>query len=314
MSSGDTSPGILVRSSTFGSRGRFEGGMSAGSISIRFGPSSAGPPPGPAGLFVVGILLPLAGRAAWTGSSGGFVDTVVNLPAAAFGQSVVFRWRTAYDTSTHPAGGGLRIDDVSVYTVTRVCCAGACALSCPPDIEVDNDAGQCGAIANYPMPTYTGNCGTVTASHPSGSPFSVGTTTVTVTGTRLDGSTDTCTFHITVKDAQPPTIGPATVDKGSLWPANHQMVDVTVNYTAVDNCGVGCTLSVTSNEPINGLGDGDTAPDWEIVDAHHVRLRAERSGKGNGRTYTIKVTCVDNGGHTVVRTVNVVAPKNQSGK
>lgn len=256
----------------------------------------------------------LTGRAAWTGSSGGFIDTAVNLPAAAFGQSVRFRWRTAYDTGTHPTGGGLRIDNVSVYTVTRVCCEGACMLMCPPDIEVNNDAGECGAIVNYPMPTYTGNCGTVTTSHPSGSFFPVGTTTVTVTGTRLDGSTDTCSFDITVNDTQPPTVSAATVDKPTLWPANHQMVDVTVNYTASDNCSVNCTLSVTSSEPINGLGDGDTAPDWQVIDAHHVLLRAERSGKGNGRTYTITVTCADGSGHTVVRTVTVKVPKNQSGK
>ena len=255
----------------------------------------------------------LTGRAAWTGSSGGFVDTVVNLPAAAFGQSAKFRWRTAYDTGTHPAGGGLRIDNVSVYTVTRVCCAGACVLSCPSDIEVENDDGACGANVSYPMPSYTGNCGTVTTSHPSGSFFPVGTTTVTVTGTRLDGTTESCTFHVTVKDTDPPTVSAATVDKSSLWPANHQMVDVTVNYTVADNCPAGCTLGVTSNEPTNGLGDGDTAPDWEVVDAHHVRLRAERSGKGTGRTYTITVTCADASGNTVVRTATVRVPKSQGG-
>jgi hypothetical protein len=184
---------------------------------------------------------------------------------------------------------------------------------CPSDIEQENDEGACGAVVNYTMPTYTGNCGVVTTSHPSGSFFPVGTTTVTVTGTRLDGTTDTCTFDVTVNDTDPPTVSAATVDTPSLWPANHQMVDVTVNYTATDNCPVGCTLTVTSNEPVDGLGDGDTAPDWEVVDAHHVRLRAERSGKGTGRTYTITVTCADGSGNTVVRTVTVEVPKSQGG-
>jgi hypothetical protein len=90
------------------------------------------------------------------------------------------------------------------------------------------------------------------------------------------------------------------------------MVNVTVSYTAADNCGqVTCVLSVTSNEPVNGTGDGDTAPDWEIVDAHHVRLRAERSGNGNGRIYTIAITCTDGAQNSSSRTVTVTVPKNQ---
>lgn len=36
---------------------------------------------------------PLAGRPAWSGNSGGFVTSTVNLPAAAAGQNVQFRWR-----------------------------------------------------------------------------------------------------------------------------------------------------------------------------------------------------------------------------
>jgi hypothetical protein len=161
------------------------------------------------------------------------------------------------------------------------------------------------------MPTYTGNCGTVAVSQASGTFFPVGTTTVVVTGTRLDGTSDFCSFTVTVEDREFPVVSAATVDKPTLWPPNHQMELVTVNYTATDNCSVNCVLSVTSNEPINGLGDGDIAPDWEVVDAHHVLLRSERSGKGEGRTYTITVTCTDPAGNTVVRTATVRVPKSQ---
>ena len=52
-------------------------------------------------------------------------------------------------------------------------------------------------------------------------------------------------------------------------------------------------MSVSSNEPENGSGDGNTAHDWVIVDGHHVQLRAERSGHGTGRIYTLTVTCQD---------------------
>jgi hypothetical protein len=98
------------------------------------------------------------------------------------------------------------------------------------------------------------------------------------------------------------------VDKSLLWPAKHQWEAVTVNYDASDNCTVNCVLTVTSNEPVNGLDDGDTSPDWEVIDAHHVRLRAERSGTGTGRIYTITVTCTDPSGNSVVKTVTVKVP------
>ena len=89
------------------------------------------------------------------------------------------------------------------------------------------------------------------------------------------------------------------------------MVNVTVSYNVSDNCALppdSCTLSVTSNEPVNGKGDGDTFPDWIVVDNHHVLLRAERSGNGNGRVYTITITCTDSGGNSSTEQVEVTVP------
>jgi uncharacterized repeat protein (TIGR01451 family) len=108
----------------------------------------------------------------------------------------------------------------------------------------------------------------------------------------------------------PPVISMPIVDKPILWPPNHKMVDVTVSYSVVDNCGpLTTTISITSNQPINGLGDGDTAPDWEVVDAHHVRLRAERGNSGVGRTYTIAITVTDSSGNRSTRIVIVSVPR-----
>ena len=256
----------------------------------------------------------LTGRAAWTGNSGGFITSTVVLPAASYTQNAQLRWRTAYDTGTNPTGGGQRIDTISIYPSTRFCCGGPCVLTCPADITQSNDPGLCGATVTYPDATKSGNCSVnpVVGNPASGSFFPVGTTNVVVTDTKLDGSTATCDFDVTVNDTEVPVVSNPTTNPNTLWPPNHQMENVTVNYTATDNCPLTCVLTVASNEPTNGLGDGDTSPDWVVVDDHHVQLRAERSGSGNGRIYTITTTCTD-GTHTVVKTSTVVVPKSMKG-
>jgi subtilisin-like proprotein convertase family protein len=55
---------------------------------------------------------PIGGRQAWTGNSGGYIITTVNLPAAATGQNIVLRWRMGSDNSV--AGTGWRIDDIQL--------------------------------------------------------------------------------------------------------------------------------------------------------------------------------------------------------
>jgi hypothetical protein len=114
-------------------------------------------------------------------------------------------------------------------------------------------------------------------------------------------------------DTQPPEISAVTVTPAVLWPPNHRMVDVEVDYTVEDDTdpvsSLTSTLSVTSNEPPNGRGDGNTSRDWEVVNPHLVRLRAERAGTGNGRVYTITVTCTDTAGNSASKDVTVLVPK-----
>jgi len=117
---------------------------------------------------------------------------------------------------------------------------------------------------------------------------------------------------VTVVDQEPPAVSNFSLTAPPLWPPDHRMVDVTVNYTLSDNCdAASCVLSVTSNEPQNGLGDGNTGGDWEIIDARHLRVRAERAGSGNGRAYTITLTCTDAAGNQTVRTGTLVVPHNR---
>lgn len=94
------------------------------------------------------------------------------------------------------------------------------------------------------------------------------------------------------------------------------MVKVTVEVDAEDNCDQApfCYIvAVTSNEPINGPGDGNTEPDWELFTDEPlvVLLRAERAGGGNGRVYTIHVECMDASGNIGTDTVDVIVPHDQ---
>jgi hypothetical protein len=115
-------------------------------------------------------------------------------------------------------------------------------------------------------------------------------------------------------DAVPPAIDRIVPSAALLWPPNHQMVPITLAVEATDNSGVApvCAISgVTSSEAVNGLGDGDTSPDWAVRAPLTVDLRAERAGGGSGRVYTIAVACTDEAGNVTSGSASVRVPKSQ---
>jgi probable extracellular repeat, HAF family/probable extracellular repeat, HAF family/probable extracellular repeat, HAF family/probable extracellular repeat, HAF family len=186
-----------------------------------------------------------------------------------------------------------------------------------PPITATAGAG-CVASLSITPPTVTDNCGSATVNgvrsdaQPLGAPYPLGATTITWTAT--DGNSNTATARQTVSvSAPPPVLGGASASPNVLWPPNHKMTNVTVNYTVTGGCSsTNCTISsITSNEPVNGTGDGDASPDWTLVDNHHLQLRAERSGTGSGRVYTITITCSDSFGHATTKNVLVTVPLNQ---
>jgi hypothetical protein len=103
-----------------------------------------------------------------------------------------------------------------------------------------------------------------------------------------------CTTTVTVVDRSSPVIHEIAANPKYLWPPNHKMVPVRVRVHALDCSPVTSRIvSVTSNEPVNELGDGNTLPDWQITGDLTLNLRAERSGRGTGRVYTIVVETTD---------------------
>nr|MBA2501191.1 hypothetical protein [Chitinophagaceae bacterium] len=141
------------------------------------------------------------------------------------------------------------------------------------------------------------------------------TVTRSYRATDASGNSVTRSQIISVNDNIPPQIMGLSTSKQILAPPNHKMHDITVDYSVIDNCNTSpnYTFNVTSSEPVNGTGDGDTDPDWEIINDHHIRLRAERAASGNGRIYTITITANDGCNSSVTSTAQVIVAHNITG-
>ncbi len=138
----------------------------------------------------------------------------------------------------------------------------------------------------------------------------VGEYTITYTGKDASGNTTVVTRTVKVVDTTPPVISSVTATPNSLWPPNHKLVAVTIGVNASDNCGsvTSAIVGVTSSEADNGIGDGNTTNDIQNINGLSVDLRAERSGKGGGRIYTITVRCTDPSGNYAEKTMEVIVP------
>jgi len=186
-------------------------------------------------------------------------------------------------------------------------CPSSVTVSCASEIPVPNISAA----------SASDNCGATTIAHvgdiiTNQTCANKYTLTRTYKATDGSGNTATCSQLITVDDNTPPQLTGLTSSKQVLWPANHKMVDVILNYSVNDNCvsTPNVTINITSNEPVNGTGDGDTDTDWEIIDDHRIRIRAERAANGTGRIYTITVTVSDGCNASVSATTQVMVVHN----
>jgi len=111
-------------------------------------------------------------------------------------------------------------------------------------------------------------------------------------------------------DTTPPTINLGTASPNILWPPNHKLVDVTVTASWSDDKdpNPSVSVSVRCNEGQDGIGDGSTSPDWVKISNTHFQLRAERSGTGVDRVYTIMYTVRDSSGNRATASTTVIVP------
>jgi hypothetical protein len=118
-----------------------------------------------------------------------------------------------------------------------------------------------------------------------------------------------------VSDVTPPTLN-VLLNPSELWPANHRLVPVTATITVADNAPGNPTVtlvSVSSNEPDNGLGDNanDIQGATLGTDDRSLLLRAERAGNGAGRVYTVTYRATDMAGNASTVSAIVTVPLNQ---
>ncbi|MGE5295553.1 MAG: hypothetical protein ACM3VT_12050 [Solirubrobacterales bacterium] len=124
------------------------------------------------------------------------------------------------------------------------------------------------------------------------------------------------TVTVTLHDTTAPTLS-ANPSVGMLWPPNHQLIPVTIWATTEDNGGGAPVL--TANVQCNEV-DGDTDLDWYVdsIDGTagtiSLRLRAERTGSGDGRVYTVSITATDGSGNSSSATVDIRVPHDRRKK
>lgn len=196
--------------------------------------------------------------------------------------------------STDPCG------NISVYsfTLTIVDDVDPIIANCPANItNIPNEVGTCQATVAWNWPTATDNCSVsliptkCSFVDPSGNifpvikggllqdygVFPVGTSTVTYEFTDINGNVSTCSFTVTVKDVQSPTISCSgnqilnSICAGATVP----------NYTGLAN--------IFDNCPANGFTVTQTPPAGTLVSS--VTTLA------NGSTFMVNLKVVDNAGN-----------------
>jgi uncharacterized lipoprotein YddW (UPF0748 family) len=239
-------------------------------------------------------------------TDAGNIYLIANSDSTRFNDRNVEAGKTYYYTVT--AADRLHNESAASNTVANL----PPAITCPGDQRITLDAACSVALPDFRLLAQVSAYSEVTLTqHPA--PRTMLTRPsdyiVTLTATDRGGNSDACSFIVTTLDITPPVISTVTVNTPVLFPPNHKMRDIRLTYTATDNCTpVTTKLSVSSNEPVYAPGDGNTGPDWEVVDDHRVKLRAERSGTGEGRVYTITVTATDAYSNSSTKTVTVSVP------
>jgi hypothetical protein len=139
---------------------------------------------------------------------------------------------------------------------------------------------------------------------------------VTLRATDTFGTTDTDDLFVEIVDTNPPQFT-ASVSPAELWPPNHRMADVSINWLVQDICDPVPQVklqSLTSSEPDDAPDGGDGATTGDLggwtqgTPQTAFTLRAERAGGGPGRIYRLTYEAADASGNTTPAMAIVTVP------
>jgi hypothetical protein len=134
----------------------------------------------------------------------------------------------------------------------------------------------------------------------------------------VPGHIDRDEVIVKVVDTTPPEMT-VTLSPNTLWPPNHRLVNVDASVSATDRCGDASVVlvSVVSNEDDNSLGDGDTPNDIRganrLTEDYSFQVRAERSGEGDGRVYSVTYRATDESANSTELVAEVHVPHDRRG-
>jgi hypothetical protein len=146
--------------------------------------------------------------------------------------------------------------------------------------------------------------------------FALGTTTVTWSAKDAHNNIGSDTQVVRIVDTTPPTLA-VTLSPSVLWSPTHKLVTINASITVQDVCDPNPAVrlvSIVSNEPDEGLGDGDMPHDIQAAfntDARSFQVRAERRGFGTDRIYTVTYEAADASGNTTRRQATVTVPRDR---
>ena len=195
------------------------------------------------GTIATGLGNPLAGRMAWSQSSGGYINTVANLGPNVNGHTITLRFRMGSDNNG--AGTGWRIDNLSI--LTPVCGGSVPAVSSAVSRKTHGAAGPFNI--NLPLVALGGAVGIEDRSG-------------AVAGEH----------QMVVTFASPVTVGSAavTTGTGSVDSSNVAGAVVTINLTGVANAQ---RLGVTLGSVSDGTNLGSVMIPMGVLIGRHERKR-----------------------------------------